>query len=202
MWGYANPNPPMPTAYFPQPAPAVLQPPQQPEPRAHPMADYESYLQLPVNNIYRHRRLEEFQTEARNKFAEIELRHANIERLQGITHAWFKNLEQDTVQLRLTSTEIARLAGNVGSKQLRIKGLIEGIVADNHENFILYEQAQKQWQMMKDSASVSLEIPSTFFIRLEQDFVKRLEKYQERIAEIEELVNIQMQVSYPTSRTE
>ena len=185
-------NPAMSAMYYASPATPLLMP-AQPEVRAHPLLNAERFFQLSVDNPLKHCRLEQFSNEVKQKFFEIELKHDNLENLQNCIRAQMKNMEQDLEQLRTHSSECARLAGNVSSKQQRTKGLIEGIIADNHDNLVLYEEAQKQWQLLKASSSAALDIPSTFFINLEQDFAKRVEKYKARIAEIEELVNIQMQ---------
>jgi len=161
--------------------------------RSHPLLDADRHFQLPVSNPLKHCRLEQFTNEVKKFCFDIELKHENMQRLQSCIHASMKTMEQDLEQLRAHSIECARLSENVSSRQQRTKGLIEQVIIDNHENLSLYEEAQRQWQLLKTSSSTVIEIPSSFFMNLEQNFVKRLEKYRARIAEVEELVTIQMQ---------
>lgn len=205
MWGSTTPGLIQPTATLYQPTnaptmtpmnyPSQTTPLLQPiEPsRSHPLLDADRLFQLSVSNPLKHCRLEQFTNEVKQFCFNIELKHDNMQRLQSCIHASMKTMEQDLEHLRAHSIECARLSENVSSKQQRTKGLIEQVIIDNHENLSLYEEAQRQWQLLKSSSSTVIEIPSTFFMNLEQTFVKRLEKYHARIAEIEELVTIQMQ---------
>eukprot|EP00826_Nyctotherus_ovalis_P051537 TRINITY_DN6446_c0_g1_i2.p1 TRINITY_DN6446_c0_g1~~TRINITY_DN6446_c0_g1_i2.p1 ORF type:complete len:328 (-),score=83.81 TRINITY_DN6446_c0_g1_i2:104-1087(-) len=161
--------------------------------RSHPLLDSDRLFQLSVSNPLKHCRLEQFTNEVKQHCFSIELKHENMQRLQSCIHASMKTMEQDLEQLRAHSIECARLSENVSSKQQRTKGLIEQVIIDNHENLSLYEEAQREWQLLKSSSSTAIEIPSSFFINLEQMFARRLEKYRGRIAEVEELVTIQMQ---------
>jgi hypothetical protein len=161
--------------------------------RSHPLLDADRLFQLSVSNPLKHCRLEQFTNDIKQVCYDIELKHENMHRLQSCIHASMKTMEQDLEQLRAHSIECARLSENVSSKQQRTKGLIEQVIIDNHENLSLYEEAQRQWQLLKTSSSTVIEIPSSFFMNLEKSFVQRLEKYRARITEVEELVTIQMQ---------
>ena len=157
------------------------------------LGDAERFFQLSVNNPLKHCRLEQFSNEVKQASFEIELKYDNMQRLQICIHNSMKTMEHDLELLRMHSLECTRLAENVSSKQQWAKGLIEQVIIDNHENLSLYEEAQRQWQLLKTSTNATIEIPSTFFMNLEETFIKRLDKYRERISEIEELVTIQMQ---------
>lgn len=161
--------------------------------RSHPLLDADRLFQLSVNNPLKHCRLEQFTNEVKQCCFDIELKHNNMQKLQSCIHANMKTMEQDLEQLRMHSIECARLSENVSSRQQRTKGLIDQVIVDNSENLSLYEEAQRQWQLLKSSSSTTIDVPSTFFINLEQILVNRLDKYCKRITEIEELVTIQMQ---------
>jgi len=179
---YTNPNP----SYYLNTS--LLQP--QPI-RVHPLLDPEKFFQLTPDNNLRHCRLEQMSEEIKKRFYDIELRIDNTINLKNHVHANMKEMSLEP--LKRFSRECLGMAGSVSSKQQIIKGLIEGLISDNHNNIDMYDQAHRQWQLLKTTPSATIEIPSIFFSNLEAQFEQRLKKHSMRIAELDELLTVQMQ---------
>jgi hypothetical protein len=154
----------------------------------------QNLFKLSQENPHRHITINHLNQPVKDSLFEIELKTLNLSNMKDYVKDQVRDLDSQIVSLRNQSVECMKTVKNAESKQERIKFQIDELVRECHENNNEYEEIYKEWTMLKGQHSISINLPSAFFVRLEQNLQQRLKKYTETIDQLQELITLQLEV--------
>jgi len=101
-----------------------------------------------------------------------------------------KNFKKDVEDLSYETADVIRASKGMDSKLKRAEMFVDRLKTDMISLLHTTEETGRLFESFK--RSVPIPIPSQFFVDLVTEFIKRIQVYQQRLGEAEEMINIQI----------